>query len=156
MSTGATIAQIKAGLIAAYQGITLPGGLGTPTVIGREMDGNPPTLPYVEVHTNPSQSIAQPRGEDSYQVTRSFIVRVYIKTLPDDTPSVEITDYELADSCVETVEDYFYLSDDRLDVAFVVNHRIVADTGGIRLFTRDNDNYVGVAFDHAVTYYRQR
>ena len=154
--TGATIAQIKAGLIAAYQAITLPGGLGTPTAIGREMDGNPPSLPYVEVHTNPSQSITQPRGEDSYQVTRRFIVRLYIKALPDDTPSVEIADYQLADSCVETVEDYFYLTNDRLNVAFVTDHRIVADTGGTRLFTRDNDNYVGVAFDHAVTYTRQR
>ncbi len=156
MSTGATIATIKAGLIAKYQAITLPGGLGAPTAIGRELDTVPPSVPYVEVYVNPTQSITQPSNEGSYRVVRSFIVRLYVAALPDDTPSIEDADYIKAENCIEVVEDYFYFTDDRLGVAFVESNRITADTAGAMLFTRANRNYVGVAFDHLVTYTRHR
>src|SRR5690348_10624828 len=131
MATGATIATIKAGLIARYQAITLPGGLGAPVVVGRELDSQPPTVPYVEVYVNPTQSIAQTQGEDSYIVTRRFIARLYVARLDDDTPSIEDADYIKAENCAETVEDYFYFTDDRLSVASVTGHRIVADTAGV-------------------------
>jgi hypothetical protein len=156
MSTGASIATIKVGLIAKYQAITLPGGLGVPTAIGRELDAVPPSLPYVEVYVNPTQSITQPSNEGSYQITRRFIVRLYVAALPDDTPSIEDADYVKAENCIEVVEDYFYFTDDRLGVAFVLQNRITADTAGAMLYTRANRNYVGVAFDHAITYIRQR
>lgn len=156
MATGATIAAIKAALVAKYQLITLPGGLGAPLAIGRELDGVPPLVPYVEVYVNPTQSITQSQGEDSYIVTRRFIVRLYVAALPDDTPSVENADYIKAENCAEAVEDYFFFTDDRLSVAFVTRHVIVADTAGAMLYTRANRNYVGIAFDHAVTYERRR
>lgn len=156
MSAGATIAAVKAALITAYQQISLPSGLGTPTAIGRELDGVPPSLPYVEVYVNPTERIVQNRGEDSYEVTRRFIVRLYIAALTDDTPSIEDTDYIKAENCAEVVEDYFYFTDDRLNSAFVISNRVVADTAGVPLFTRANRNYVGIAFDHSITYYRQR
>jgi len=156
MSSGATIAIIKAGLIARYQAITLPGGLGAPAAIGRELDGEPPTLPYVEVYVNPTRSITQPNGEGSYTVVRPFIVRLYVAALDDNTPSVEDADYIKAENCIETVLDYFYFTDDRLNVAFVTRSRILADTAGVMLYTRANRNYVGVAFDHEITYVRQR
>lgn len=156
MATGATIATIKAGLKAAYQAITLPGGLGAPTAITRELDGLPPSFPYVEIYTNPTQNIQQPNGEDSYTVTRGFIVRVYTALLPDDTPSIEEADYIKAENCIETVEDYFHFTDDRLGVAFVTRHKVTADTAGTMLYTRANRNCVGVAFDHVIDYYRMR
>lgn len=156
MATGASISTIKAGLKAAYQSITLPGGLGAPTVITRELDGLPPSFPYVEIYTNPTQGILQPRDEGSYQVTRLFIVRLYTALLPDDTPSIEDADYIKAENCIEPVEDYFYFTSDRLGVAFVTGHRITADTAAVQLFTRANRNCVGVAFQHEVNYYRMR
>jgi hypothetical protein len=158
MSTGATIEQIKAGLIAAYEAISLP-TLGNPTGLGDEMDGNPPSLPYVEVYDNPSQSITQPRDEGSYQVTRRFITRLYIARLDSDTPSLSLANRTLANNCIEAIEDYFYFDAPDLDVNFVLESRIVADTsamGGTGLFTRANDKYVGVAFQHDITYYRFR
>lgn len=156
MATGATIATIKAGLLAKYVLITLPGGLGTPGAVGRELDTQPPSVPYVEIYVNPTQSITQSQGEDSYTVVRRFIARLYVAALPDDTPSIEDADYIKAENCAEAVADYFYFTDDRLNVAFVTSHRIVADTAGAMLYTRANRNYVGIAFDHAVTYVRQR
>lgn len=156
MATGATIALIKAALIAKYQAITLPGSLGAPTAIGRELDGIPPSLPYVEIFANPTQSITQVQSEGSYEVTRLFIVRLTVAAVPDDTPSIEDADYIKAENCAETVEDYFFFTDDRLGVAFVTRHVIVADTAGAMLYTRANRNYVGIAFDHAITYTRQR
>lgn len=156
MATGASISTIKAGLKSAYQGITLPGGLGLPTVITRELDGLPTSFPYVEIHTNPSRAITQPRDENSYQVTRLFIARVYTALLPDDTPSIEDADYVKAENCIETVTDYFYFTNDRLNVAFVTRHLITADTAAVQLFTRANRNCVGVAFEHQVEYYRMR
>lgn len=156
MATGATISTIKAGLKAAYQAISLPGGLGVPTVITRELDGLPASFPYVEIHTNPTQAITQPRDENSYQVTRRFIARVYTALLADDTPSIEDADYIKAENCIETVEDYFYFTSDRLNVAFVTRHVILADTAAVQLFTRVNRNCVGVAFEHEVQYYRMR
>lgn len=156
MATGASISTIKAGLKAAYQNITMPGGLGAPTVITREMDGNPPSLPYVEIYTNPSRGIQQPDGENSYTVTRVFYARLYIAALPDDTPSIEDANYIKAENCIEPVEDYFYFTDDRLGVAFVTGHTVTADTAGVPLPTRANRNYVGVVFEHTVRYYRMR
>lgn len=156
MATGATIATIKAGLVAKYQLISLPGGLGAPGAVGRELDGVPPSVPYVEVYTNPTQSITQPRDESSYEVARVFIARLIVAVLPDDTPSIEDADYVKAENCAETVEDYFYFTDDRLGVAFVTANRITADTAGAMLYTRANRNYVGIAFNHLVSYYRQR
>lgn len=156
MATGATISTIKAGLQAAYQGIALPGGLGAPSVITRELDGLPPSFPYVEIYTNPTQSITQPRDEGSYQVRRRFIVRVYTALLPDDTPSIEDADYVKAENCIETVEDYFFFTDHLLNVPFVVSHAIIADTAAVMLYTRANRNCVGVAFEHDVQYYRMR
>jgi hypothetical protein len=156
MATGATIATIKAGLKAAYQEISFPGGLGLPTVITRELDGLPSSFPYVEIHTNPTQSITQPRDEQSYQVTRRFIARLYTALLPDDTPSIEDADYIVAENCIEPVTDYFYFTDDRLGVAFVTRHLVTADTAAVQLFTRANRNCVGVAFEHQVEYYRMR
>ena len=156
MATGATISTIKAGLKTAYQAISLPGGLGLPTVITRELDGLPASFPYVEIHTNPTQSITQPRDDGSYQVTRRFIARVYTALLPDDTPSIEDADYIKAENCIETVEDYFYFTSDRLSVAFVTRHILTADTAAVQLFTRANRNCVGVAFEHQVEYYRMR
>lgn len=156
MATGASISTIKAGLKAVYQAISLPGGLGLPTVITRELDGLPASFPYVEIHTNPTQAITQPRDEGSYQVTRRFIARLYTALLPDDTPSIEDADYIKAENCIETVEDYFYFTSDRLNVAFVTRHAILADTAAVQLFTRANRNCVGVAFEHEVQYYRMR
>lgn len=156
MVTGASIATIKAGIATKFAAITLPGGLGAPTVITRELDGVPPSLPYVEVYTNPTRGIAQTQNEGSYEPTRLFISRLYVAALPDDTPSIEDADYVKAENCAEAVEDYFYFTDDRLGVYGVTAHRIVNDTAGAPLFTRANRNYVGIAFEHLVTYFRQR
>lgn len=156
MATGATIATIKAGLLAKYQLISLPGGLGLPGGVAREVDLQPPSVPYVEVYVNPTASINQRRDEGSYEVVRPFIVRLYVARLDDDTPSIEDADYIKAENCAEAVEDYFYFTDDRLGVAFVTGHRITADTAGAMLYTRANRNYCGIAFEHQVTYYRQR
>lgn len=156
MSTGATIATIKAGLIAKYQAITLPGGLGVPVAIGWEIDQEPPSLPYIEVHVNPTQRIAKPRDEGSYQVTRLFIVRLYIAPNNDKTPSVENPDFIKAENCIEPIEDYFLLTNDRLDVYGVTEHVMTADTAGTPFPTRANRDYVGVAFEHLITYYRHR
>ncbi len=156
MTTGATISSIKAGLKTAYEGITLPGGLGTPTVITRELDGLPPSYPYVEIYTNPSRGITQALGEDRYRTTRIFYARLYVALLPDDTPSVEDANYIKAENCIEAVEDYFMLTNDRLNVAFVTSHTITADTAGVPLFTRANRNCVGVIFEHSVDYIRMR
>jgi hypothetical protein len=159
MTLNASIETIKAALIDAYESITLPGALGMPTGISGELDGNPPTLPYVEVFENPTLAIRQPRDEYSYEVTRRFIVRLYIARLDRDTPSVSASNRQLANNCIEPIEDHFMFTDDRLGVDGVLSSTINADTsaiGGTPLFTRANDNYVGVAFDHTVIYYRQR
>lgn len=156
MATGATIATIKAGLIARYQAISLPGGLGTPTAIGRELDGSPPTFPYIEIYTNPTQRMSQNRGEDGYEITRRFFARLYVAAQPSDTPSIKDADYVKAENCIEPIEDYFYFTDDRLSVAFVTANQIVADTAPTVLPTRDNRLFVGVAFEHLITYIRQR
>lgn len=158
MATGATISQIKAALKTAYSNITLP-VLGAPllaNIFTREMDSFPTTFPSVEIHTNPSEAIRKPLDEGSYLVTRKFIVRLYTAALPDDTPSIEDADYIKAENCIEAVEDYFQLSDDRLNVDFVLEHTVTADTAGVMLYTRANRNCVGVAFEHTTTYYRMR
>lgn len=159
MATGASIAAIKAALITAYQSISLPGGLGTPTAIGRELDGNPPTVPYIEVFPNPSTSYSQ-TDEDSYITVRPFVVRLYVARLETDTPSLTLSDIELAENCAETITDYFIFEDDRLGrTAGVINSIIEADTagfGGTPLFTRQNDNYAGLAIRHVVEYIRER
>jgi hypothetical protein len=156
MAAGASISAIKAALVAKYQLISLPGGLGPPGAVGRELDLQPPSVPYVEVYVQPTQSIAQRENEGSYTVTRSFIVRVYVAALLDDTPSIEDADYIKAENCAEAVEDNFYFTDDRLGVAFDTRHVITADTAGAMLYTRSNRNYVGIAFEHQITYVRQR
>lgn len=156
MSSGASIATIKAGLIAAYQAISLPGGLGTPNAIGRELDGSPPSVPYVEVHTNPTRTISQPRGADSYEVTRLFVVRLYVGALVDETPSIEDSDYIKAENCAEPVADYFHFTEPRLNVSGVITHQFTADTAGAAFPTRDNNLQVGIAFQHLITYTRQR
>jgi len=152
MSSGATIETISAGLIAAYQSISLP-VLGAPTAIGRELDATPPTVPYVEVHVNPSQSITH-IAQGRYRVVRRFVVRLYTAPLPDDTPSIEYPDYVKANNCVEAVEDYFMFTADRLNVAGVEHTTFSADTAGVMLYTRANRNYVGVAFEHVISYIR--
>lgn len=158
MATGATISSIKTGLATAYAAITLP-VLGAPlaaNIFKREMDSLPSAYPSVEIYTNPSQAIRKVRDESSYEVTRLFIVRLYTAILPDDTPSIEDADYIKAENCIEAVEDYFQLTDDRLNTAFVLDHSITADTAGVMLYTRANRNCVGVAFQHVIAYYRQR
>lgn len=156
MSTGASIATIKAGLKAAYEAISLPGGLGLPTVITRELDGVPPSFPYVEIYVNPTRQRAKSRSEDSVSAVRVFYARVYTALLPDDTPSIEDPDYIKAENCIEVVEDYFDFTDDRLNVYGVEDHFVTADTAGVMLYTRANKNCVGVAFEHTIKYYRQR
>lgn len=156
MATGATIEGIKAALVAAYQLINLPGGLGFPGAVGRELDMQPSSLPFVEAFDNPSRSYSQSQGEDSYTATRPFIVRLYVARLDKDTPSIAEPDRVKANNCVEVVTDYFYFTDDRLNTAFVTGNRIIADTASTDLFTRADRNYVGVAFEHLITYIRQR
>lgn len=160
MATGASIAAIKSALITAYQSISLPGGLGTPTAIGRELDGNPPSVPYIEVFPNPSTSYSYAQDEVIYTITRPFVVRLYVARLETDTPSLTLSDIELAENCAETITDYFIFEDDRLGrTAGVINSIIEADTagfGGTPLFTRQNDNYAGLAIRHVVEYIRER
>jgi hypothetical protein len=158
MATGATISSIKTGLATAYAAITLP-VLGAPlaaNIFKREMDSVPSVYPSVEIYTNPSQAIRKPRDEGSYEVTRLFVVRLYTALLPDDTPSIEEPDYIKAENCIEPIEDYFQLTDDRLNTAFVLDHTVTVDTAGVMLYTRANRYCVGVAFQHQITYYRMR
>ncbi len=156
MTFGATIASIKTGLKTTYQAISFPGGLGYPTVINRELDGLPPSFPYVEIFTNPAEAVRKVRDEGSYETTRRFISRVSIALLPDDTPSIEDPDYIKAENCIEAIIDYFQLTDDRLNTAFVLNHEIRLDSAGVMLYTRANRNCVGIAFEHSILYYRSR
>lgn len=155
MVTGASIATIKAALVTVYQAIDVP-ALDTITAVPREADSEPTSLPFVEIYTNPTQRIVQ-EDEDSYLITRRFIVRLYVAPLPDDTPSIEYPDYVKAENCIEPIEDYFYFTDDRLGrTAGVEDVRFEADTAGVMLYTRANQNYVGVAFNHTITYRRER
>lgn len=158
MSTGATVESIKTGLATAYAAITLPvlGAILSANIYKREMDSVPTVFPSVEIHTNPTQAIRKPLDEGSYVTTRIFIVRLYTAALPDDTPSIEDAEYIKAENCIEAIVDYFNVTDDRLNVAFVLNHSITADTAGVQLYTRANRNCVGVAFEHTVDYYRMR
>ena len=149
-----TVKVIQTAIQTAYAAISLPNGLGAPTSALVEPDGGIPSVPYVVVYRGRAVNITHLNG-GSYQIQREYFARLFTAKFTSDTPSAIETKLENAADCIEAVEDYFMLSDDRLNRTKAVTQSIVsADTADTVLEDRNNDTFAGVTFRHLVTYTR--
>jgi hypothetical protein len=145
-----TINSIQTALETAYEGLTLPNGLGSPTVYEWQDDPNM-TAPAIVITrgTSPSNT---PIASDRRLIVREFIVDLFAYAV-DNSDSLFLTQRANTADCIDTIEQAFSLYG--LDADFVVTNRITADTGDVELYaTQTNKNYIGVRFRHEVTYWQ--
>ncbi len=157
--SSSTILSLQSAIAALYQNITLPNGLGTPTGLTVEPDGEFSALPTVVVLRQPAEQITL-ESAGSYLVQREFIARLYTARLSNDNPlpSASETALRYASDCAEAVEDYFNLTIQRLNGApHVQKAWISADTADAKLQRVQGTTttlYAGIAFRHVVEYRR--
>jgi hypothetical protein len=158
--SASTIRTIQNAIAVLYPNISLPHSLGTITALNREPDGEFVALPAVVVYRQPTDSI-QRHSAGGYIVEREFVARLYVAKISNSNPlpSVDETLLDNVADCVEVVEDYFNITDNRLNkTAHVLESLIVGDTGDYRMqlvsTTKNTNLYAGIGFRHRVRYSR--
>lgn len=146
---------IQAELITAYEAISLPNSLGTPTGYKHEPEGgfDSDDLPAVVV-TRGVLINRETLSSDRDLVTREYITDLYCYVLDASDP-VNATNRDNTSDTVEAVETAFGVHN--LTTRGVLYHSIDADTGDTELFARDDTtNYIGVRFRHRITYIQEK
>ena len=150
-----TIIDIKTVLAQQYAAITLPAPFNTaPTVFTSEAAALNQAPPFVVVYDSQSQSINR-LSSDRYQVSRLFYARLYTHRIDDSGSDATESNKDEASNCIEPIEDYFMFRSSLLDSTSVIEHVIVRDSSSTVIDT-GNDTYVGVVFEHLITYYRYK
>lgn len=150
-----TIQDIQAELIAAYEALTFPHSLGSPTGYKHEPVGGfgSDDLPAVVVNRGVLLT-KTPISSDRDRITREYITDVYCYVKLDSDP-VSDTYRNNTSDCIDAIEDAFGVYD--LTTTGVLFHVISADTGDVELYARDNArDYIGVRFRHQVTYIKEK
>lgn len=149
-----TIDLIQQELMAGYEALTLPNGLGSPTAYAIEpADPSTVTLPAAIVERGIKLADV-PLASDRRQITREFITDVWCYQVePEEDPFA--SERNQARDCIEVVERGFEPLD--LDTFGVLFHEMNADTGDTELFSRrETNHYIGMRFRHTVTYIQVR
>lgn len=146
-----TIQAIQDELIAAYQAITLPNGLGAPTGHKHEPNGGftASDLPAVIV-TRGVKLTQEPISSGRWRITREWLAEMYLYVIANGD-DVQGTERDNSGDCIDAVIEAFSPYD--LTTTGVMFHNITADTDGTVLMLRGtNVQIIGVALRHEVTY----
>lgn len=149
------IQAIQAELISAYEAISLPNSLGTPTGYKHEPTGRftSDELPAVVV-TRGVLLNTTPLSSDRSREVREYITDLFCYVMNDADPN-NATSRNNTSDCISVISSAFKLYE--LDTVGVIEHQITADTSDTEIFDRDDTtNYVGVRFRHQVTYIQEK
>jgi hypothetical protein len=148
------VKDIQDELIAVYEGITLPNGLGIPSGFRHEPIGSFGSDDLPSVVVNRGILITRiPLSADRNQVVREYITDLYTYTYEDSDP-VNATNRDNTSDTIGAIENTFAIY--QLATTGVIFHDFSADTGDVELFARDEDtNYLGVRFRHQITYIQE-
>jgi len=149
------IQNIQAELIAAYEALTFPNSLGSPTGYKHEpLNGlDSGDLPAVVVNRGVLIS-KRPISSDRDSITREYITDVYCY-LKDESEPVNATQRNNTSDCIDVIEGAFAIY--ALTTRGVLFHVMSADTGDVELYARDDTkDYIGVRFRHQVTYIKEK
>jgi len=152
-----TVLTIRQAIVDGYETLTIGGDAVTASAT--KSDGNyDGSLPIAIVEAGTATLNKTNLSANAYAIDRLYYVKLYIsKADKNDRPSVIQAQIDAGLAGMETVEDYFMLTDDRLgNTNAVISSVITRDAGDFYEWSEDTTGYYGLYIEHLVTYRRTK